>query len=295
MGISDTMDIVFVILNYNIVDETMDCVNSICENIDTKEFHIVVVDNKSKDAVGEKLKTMLQGNNKVTLILNEENLGFARGNNVGIARAREYQPKFICCLNNDTLLEQKDFFEKLQGVYENGKPAVIGPNILLKNGDIFHMHKKLLSVAYYENKILGKETAMQKVKKILIKNPIIYAINQKKNYVQGESKEADDVLLHGCCLIFTETFFEKLEGFDSRTFLYGEEELLYVSLKKNGLLSRFTPQLEIRHLEDVSTNSIMEKKQKKSDFTKKYSAESLKILVNELKQYGEVIYRESTK
>ncbi len=39
------IDIVFVILNYNIVKETLDCIDSIEHNLDTDKFQIIVVDN----------------------------------------------------------------------------------------------------------------------------------------------------------------------------------------------------------------------------------------------------------
>ena len=82
------IDIAFVILNFNIYKETLDCINSIINNIDTNSFHIFVVDNASKQEVFEKIESTCKQYNNVTIIKNDENLGFARGNNVGIEAAR---------------------------------------------------------------------------------------------------------------------------------------------------------------------------------------------------------------
>ena len=47
------MNIVFVILNYNIYKETINCVESITANLDTDSFHIIIVDNASKTEAGK--------------------------------------------------------------------------------------------------------------------------------------------------------------------------------------------------------------------------------------------------
>lgn len=128
------MDIVFVILNYNIVTETINCVRSIIEHIDTDYYHIIVVDNGSTAEVCEKLKrekTLCDSH--VTLLYLEKNLGFAQGNNRGIEQARGLCPKFICCTNNDTLLLQKDFYRTLVKKYDKTNAAVIAPLVILNN------------------------------------------------------------------------------------------------------------------------------------------------------------------
>ena len=144
-------DIAFVILNYNLYKETLDCVNSIIDNIDTKSFHVFIVDNASEQEISEKLERACASDSRVTLIKNAKNLGFARGNNVGIEAAREINAKFICCLNNDTLLKQKDFYHQLEISYSRGKPAVIGPRIILKDGRTLHFYMEDgRTLEYYE-------------------------------------------------------------------------------------------------------------------------------------------------
>ena len=93
-----------------------------------------------------------------------------------------------------------------------------------------------------------------------------------------------NVILHGSCIIFTPTFFEKLNGFDNRTFLYREEELLYISLKKNGLKSIYSPNIKIMHLEDAATDSIVTSNEEKRAFIRQNQVHSLQILIDELKQ-----------
>lgn len=293
-------DIAFVILNYNVYQETKDCILSIIDKIDTDSFAIVVVDNNSKDGSIDKLQKDFERNNCVAFCRNSENLGFARGNNVGIRYAREkYNPKFICCLNNDTLLEQKGFYSKLIKTYEEYSPAVIGPKIFKRDGEVqafnFHMQsidayrQHLEAIEYDENLSLSK-----RVKRHLLNNSVIHSLNDlrhgKKVQNSGPKTTSNDMLelqkdvvLHGSCIIFTDIFFDaKLNGYDNRTFLYREEHLLYLMLKRNNLLSIYQPELEIRHLGDVSTDSVCKDKNSKNKLKRDNEIKSLKIVINEL-------------
>ena len=75
----------------------------------------------------------------------------------------------------------------------------------------------------------------------------------------------------------------KFQGINNKTFLYREEELLYILLCKNNLESIYTPELRIHHLEDVSTDMIVNTPKKKREFIYRNEIASLKILINEMK------------
>ncbi len=98
------LDIVFVILNFLTYDLTINCINSIRENLDTDKYHLIVVDNASTNESREFLKKQYSDDGDVTLIYNSRNTGYAAGNNTGIVEARKMKPKFICCINNDTCI-----------------------------------------------------------------------------------------------------------------------------------------------------------------------------------------------
>lgn len=57
--------------------------------------------------------------NKLTIIFNRENLGFAKGNNVGVRFALNCGFDYIMLLNNDTVVPQKDFLDKIVCFMEN--------------------------------------------------------------------------------------------------------------------------------------------------------------------------------
>ena len=74
----------YCILHYKNFEVTIECVNNILKNNNTENFRIVVVDNGSNNNTGERLKALYEKNEKIHIIINESNLGFARGNNIMI-------------------------------------------------------------------------------------------------------------------------------------------------------------------------------------------------------------------
>lgn len=289
-------DIVFVILNYNLFDTTKNCVDSICRNIDTDHFKIVIIDNASKTNAGESLKKYYKQNDKVYVQINQSNLGFARGNNVGIQIARSYDPKYICCLNNDTVFVQTDFFSVLDNFYSNNADegiALIGPKILLRDGRVQYTRNGLLSVEEYRKIYNSCEQKIQKVdlrtklQSVLMSNRFVYEINSViKHWNRIVNTPQKNIVLHGCCLIFTPIFWENMDGFDPRTFLYCEEDLLLLNILRHRLKSQYLPTLFISHLEDMSTNFSVDSS-KRDEFKKNHLRDSLAILIDEIKKTQE--------
>lgn len=300
------MDIVFVILNYNIVTETVDCVRSIIEHIDTDYYHIIVVDNGSTAEVCEKLKSeKLLHDSHVTLLYLEKNLGFAQGNNRGIEQATRLCPKFICCTNNDTLLLQKDFYRTLVKKYDETNAAVIAPLVILNNNEkqCFNPGIKTIEgyeqeLEFYKRQLESKPAGLKHFIKSI--KPIYNAVRQIKSWQYRRThwcdpmQQREDVLLHGCCLIFTPVFFSDLTGFHPETFLYREEELLYFMVKSAHQKTLYCPDLQIRHLEDASTNSIVCSQEERRVRYIKNQIDSLTVLISVLKnQQDEVSGKEN--
>lgn len=92
-------------------------------------------------------------------------------------------------------------------------------------------------------------------------------------------------MLRGCFWIFSPDYVERFDGLDDRTFLYREEQLLFIRLKKNGLHTYYDPELKIIHLEDAATNAVAKTEFKKRVFTLQNEVKSMKILIDALKDY----------
>jgi hypothetical protein len=78
------IDASIIIVTYNTKDFTQRCLMSIYENVKDISIEVICVDNNSKDGTS----TMIKNNfPEVILIENQENLGYARANNLGIDRS----------------------------------------------------------------------------------------------------------------------------------------------------------------------------------------------------------------
>jgi hypothetical protein len=126
MVFKDQPSVAIIILNWNGLVDTIDCLNSLKE-IDYQNYKVVVVDNASTDGSQELIRRNFPQHH---LICNSENLGFPEGNNVAIRWALSHNYDYVLLLNNDTVVE-KDFLVKLVNVCSSDRDCgIVGPNIL---------------------------------------------------------------------------------------------------------------------------------------------------------------------
>jgi GT2 family glycosyltransferase/tetratricopeptide (TPR) repeat protein len=90
-----------VVLTYNNWEYTKACLFSVRRWSDYPNLEIIVVDNASTDQTPGKLRDLARQDDRIQVILNDANLGFAGGNNVGLRVARG---EFVILLNNDTFV-----------------------------------------------------------------------------------------------------------------------------------------------------------------------------------------------
>ena len=117
------MELAVIILNWNAARDTIHCVQRV---VAWKHLRptIWVVDNDSTD---ESAHTILSTCPAVHLIRNEANLGFAGGNNQGIAAALAVGDAPILLLNNDAFVEEGDMHQLLESLYADERIGFVGP------------------------------------------------------------------------------------------------------------------------------------------------------------------------
>ena len=288
--INQTYKLGFVILHYQVIKETIACIESIIKYIDTKEYYIVVVDNGSLNQSGSELLNKYQENERVVVIQTGKNLGFSGGNNVGFAYAKyELDCDFIVMSNNDTEIMQSDFFAQVLKEYQNSKFAVLGPEIHLLDDSVCIYPFELLKLNQLDkdrervNKLIFKNKWFLESIDLTIKHTIMKLIHWDK--IRSRFRESipiptyqRHVRLHGCCLIFSPVYIQKFDGLEERTFFYGEEDVLFVRLIRNHLLSVYQPLVKIKHHEQAATNELKGKGYKKRMFIYKTHLKSLDMI-----------------
>ena len=292
------MKYVFVILHYYTLDDTNKCVESILDKGNNKNIDIIIVDNASPNNSGNELKRIYDSKENIHIIINDKNLGFANGNNVGFKYAKEnLNPDFIIMCNNDTYLIQNNFFDLIDNEYNNSQFAVLGPKIHLQNNKINNVILKLTNLKIEKKQL--RKLRIDYITNILFlngiyvktKNLVKKILHKSKNNINTQAdpnKRYENIVLHGCFFIFSKRYIDLFNGLDNRTFLYREEELLALRLKNNNLLSVYNPEIEIFHNEDGATNAISKSNRKKQLFVCKNLIKSTKVLIDELKEGGKV-------
>ena len=109
-----------VILSYNLKDICVQCLKSIKQNNPKSAYEIVVVDNASTDGIREWLREQ----EDITLICNDENVGFPAGCNQGIEGSQPEND--ILLLNNDTIMLPNSLFWLRMGLYEEQEIGAVG-------------------------------------------------------------------------------------------------------------------------------------------------------------------------
>lgn len=110
----------FIILSYNLLEDTRNCIESIRNTVPKSACEIVIVDNASEDGSVEWLRQQKD----IVLRENKENAGFPKGCNQGIEIASKENDIFL--LNNDTILTPNALFWLRMGLYEDVTHGAVG-------------------------------------------------------------------------------------------------------------------------------------------------------------------------
>ena len=277
----------FVILHYMALEETIQCVESILNNIEGDK-KVIVVDNCSPNNTGADLEKRYAGSGNVDVLQTGKNLGFAKGNNFGYGYAvQNYDPDFVVVMNNDMEIRQQDFISRMEKSWEEHRFAVMGP-------DIYSTKKK-----YHQNpqtrKMPTRKDLESSCRNLELKDKLsflialkwkIYALMGRK---PAEEKRAEnyvdhvveDPLLHGSCYIFSRDFTVRhpQECFYPETFMYLEAEILCYQCRRDGEKMIYDPGLKVDHHEDVATDLEYHKQSRKSIFTIKCMLQSTRAFL----------------
>lgn len=125
-------NIAILILNWNGYEHTKNCIHSIIENT-CNEVDIFVVDNASTDDSISSLKS--EFDEKISIISNRENLGFAGGNNVGLNHIIVNNYKYVWLINNDTRITNNTLQPLIDTIEKNSNCAAVTSKIFYDEPD----------------------------------------------------------------------------------------------------------------------------------------------------------------
>lgn len=148
-----------IVVTYNNIELTKACLASLDEHTNHENLEIIVVDNASSDGTPTLLNDWVsQGENR-KIILNDDNRGFAAGNNLGLAIA---DGEYLVLLNNDTFVTPGWVRTLYRHLERNKSIGIIGPvtNNIGNEAKIQisyqNMDEMLVESAKYTHQHIGK-------------------------------------------------------------------------------------------------------------------------------------------
>ena len=111
-----------ILLSYNSLPLLQNCLESVLAHTNYPNYELIVVDNCSEVSVQDYLRAM-EEKFCYRLILNNKNLGYAGGNNLGLEVARG---KYLVLLNNDTVVTE-GWLDNLINHFKDKNIGLVGP------------------------------------------------------------------------------------------------------------------------------------------------------------------------
>lgn len=228
--------IIMVIVNYNNYQDTLRCVSELSgyASVDS----IVIVDNFSTNDSTERMGEVLT--DEIILIKLSENSGYASGNNAGISYAIDKYgtESIVFIVNPDVSVEQEAIDNVVNFILRNKN--IVGA--VAPKGNEFSAWKypSINERLFVENKIL-KSIFPRKSKKL--------------KYYENDSEAFPVDVLSGAFFAMYGKTWKNVGYFDSNTFLYYEEEILYKRLKKIKKQSYQLNNSSFQHIGQSSTGT----------------------------------------
>lgn len=288
------MEIGIVILNYLNWKDTVECIDSLKDQTN-QNFKIVIVDNNSDNESVDELRSRYENTEQIHLLVNKENLGFAKGNNTGILYCKTIlNINNILVINNDVIFTDKDYIDYLINYPINDNIGVVGTEIIGsdgKNQNPRYFNPTFKSVfREFLSPIINSNLAneIRKIRDKRKSKPQTSTTNKSPlvNNTKG-------LILHGSVLYFTENYIQRINGFYPETFLYYEEEILALVCHKLGLKMEYDSTKSIYHKEDQSSQISFQNLEKvKRKFARRSVRIGLKVSLLNRKSIQNVINSE---
>lgn len=219
-----------VILNWNGLPDTIECLNSL-KKIDYKNYTVFVVDNGSRGNDAEIL--FEKYGSQITLIANDKNYGFAEGNNIAIRKIMDInESRYILLLNNDTIVSHYFLNELVKIINRDESIGIVGPTIYYYDKpEIVQSAGGLINIWTGRRRVIGQ--------------------GKHEKELNNEVKEVDYIM--GAALLIKTKTIDKIGLLDKDYFAYTEDVDWCYRAKKNGYKIYHVPNSKVYHKESAST------------------------------------------
>lgn len=184
-----------IVLNWHAREVIMPCLESLFAQ-SYRSYELILVDNDSADGSLEEIKATF--GDRIKIIENSKNLGFAGGVNAGI---RQAEGEYIALLNSDAEAEKHWLAEMVQGINQRDSIGMCACKIYL----------------------YGREGIIENTGELISRD----GQNRCRGRLEkdeGQYDQSQDVLCpSGCAVLYRRRMLDDIGLFDEKMFAYGED------------------------------------------------------------------------
>lgn len=222
-----------VVISYNTRDLTLSALRTLFDTTVDTPMHVVVFDNASSDGSADAVAEAFPD---AELIRSEENLGFAKANNVVAAAVRT---EWLLLLNPDTECHAGAVDNLMRFARETPQAGIWGGRTVFPDGS--------LNIASCWMRITPWSVFCQTFGfSVLFPDSSVFNPEAIGGWPRDSVREVDIVV--GCFMLIRKALWDELGGFDLKYFMYGEEADLCLRARKLGFRPMITPDAEIMHI-----------------------------------------------
>ena len=219
-----------VIVHYRAPDHTVASARAVAQTAPGTE--VVVVDNASGDAIGERLAAEVP---QARLFIEAKNRGYGAGCNRG---ARETSRPLLLFLNSDAVVFPGAVRTLVAALDADPAAAAAGPRLVNPDGSLQHSIQRFPTPW-----------------RIFCESSGLASLSGGRGFLRGHTKTREDherrgfvPTLRGAALLLRRSDFEGVGGFDETFFLYAEETDLLLRLAARGRGLLYVPEARVTHV-----------------------------------------------
>jgi GT2 family glycosyltransferase len=242
---SGSLELTIIIVSYNTREMTLNCLRSIFAQTEKTQFEIRVVDNNSQDGSPDAIRTQFPS---VGLIALDENIGFARANNLMAAKSTSQK---LLLLNPDTVVLDHAIDRLMTFANENPLDKIWGGRTQFADGSLnpssCWREMTLWSLACHA---LGLT--------YVARNSPFFNSEAYAGWDRTTVRHVD--IVTGCLFLIDRELWTTLEGFNTAFFMYGEDADLCHRARRVGACPIITPDAIIVHYGSASESTTVGKR-----------------------------------
>lgn len=224
------MELSIIIVNWNSAEFVSECVKSIRDNTRVSS-EVIIVDNASAK---EDLKRLEESCEQFTLIRSDENLGFARANNLGFRRSIG---EYVLFLNPDTRIIGSAIDTMLENIKLLPQAGVVGCKLL--NTDLTIQISAIQRFPTILNQVLDLEYLQLRWPRCPLWN-IAPLLSSDAGLTEVE-------VVSGACMLLSRKVFERVGTFSEFYFMYAEDVDLCYKANRQGFVNYYIGDASIVH------------------------------------------------